>query len=305
MLTPLVLWLVRRYPFERGKILRSLSIHLLAGSIFSFLSLIIYLFVWLQINDKVWNVTFSGFQRLFVSEFHTCLLIYLIIVGLTHAYEYYGRYRERELAASQLQTKLAQAELDILKMQLHPHFLFNTLNTISVLMNKDVKAANRMLGNLSDLLRAALKNAHTHEVSLRQELEFLNSYLEIEQTRFSDRLEISMRIDPTTLDACVPCLILQPLVENAIRYGIAPRANTGHVEIVADRMNDTVELKIRDDGPGLSGAIHVDSAVHVGLSNTRARLTQLYGSNHRFELNNSPDGGAVATISIPFRNVSG
>ncbi|HEY5885507.1 MAG TPA: histidine kinase [Pyrinomonadaceae bacterium] len=301
MLTPPVFWLARRYPLERGKILRSLLVHVLAGTIYSLLSLIIYLVVWLQINETVWNLTFQRFQFLFVSEFHTCLLIYLIIVGLTHAYEYYSRYRERELAAFHLQTKLAQAELDILKMQLHPHFLFNTLNTISVLMNKDVKAANRMLGNLSDLLRAALKNAHTNEVPLRQELEFLNCYLEIEQARFSDRLKVSRSIDPLALDASVPSLILQPLVENAIRHGIAPRVDTGHVEILARRINGSVELTIRDDGPGLMEGFQSDTAQHIGLSNTRARLAQLYGSDHRFELNNSPEGGAVATICIPFR----
>lgn len=301
LLTPPVFWLARRFPFERGKIPLSLSVHLAAGTFFSVLSLTIYLFVYLQINEGAGNATFLKFQRLFMAEFHSCFLIYLTIVGLTHAYEYYSRYRERELVASQLQAKLAQAELDILKMQLHPHFLFNTLNTISVLMNRDVKTANRTLGNLSDLLRAALKNAHTDEVSLRQELEFLNCYLEIEQTRFSDRLKVSMQIDPTTLDASVPGLILQPLVENAIRYGIAARTDIGHIEILAQRMNGTVELTVRDDGPGLSEAVNTDSADHVGLSNTRARLIQLYGSDHRFELNNSPDGGAVATINIPFR----
>ena len=301
ILTPIVFWLARRCRFARGKIFRSLSVHVFAASLFAFFSLIVYFFVYLFINETIWNATFLKFQHLFVSEFHTCLLIYLILVGLTHAYEYYSRYRERELAASQLQTKLAQAELDILKMQLHPHFLFNTLNTISVLMNKDVKAANRMLGNLSDLLRAALKNAHTHEVPLRHELEFLKCYLEIEQTRFSDRLRVSMCIDPATLDACVPGLILQPLVENAIRYGIAPRTDAGRVEIFADRMNETVQLKICDDGPGLRRGVRIDSASHIGLSNTRARLVELYGPNHRFELNNSPSGGAVATITIPFR----
>jgi len=301
MLTPPVFWLARRYPLERGKILRSLLVHLVAGTIYSLLSLVIYLFVYLLVNETVWDVTFLRFQFLFVSEFHTCLLIYLIIVGLTHAYEYYSRYRERELAASHLQTRLAQAELDILKMQLHPHFLFNTLNTISVLMNKDVKAADRMLGNLSDLLRAALKNAHTNEVPLRQELEFLNCYLEIEQTRFSDRLKVSRSIDPLALDASVPSLILQPLVENAIRHGIAPRVDTGHVEILARRINGSVELRIRDDGPGLEEGFQSDFDQHIGLSNTRARLAQLYGSDHRFDLSNSPEGGAVATIFIPFR----
>src|SRR5205807_9136730 len=144
-------------------------------------------------------------------------------------------------------------------------------------------------------------NARTHEVSLSEELEFLNSYLEIEQTRFSDRLKISMYIDPDTLDACVPSLILQPLVENAIRYGVAPRAEIGHLEIRAERVNGAVQLQVRDDGPGLSAEFHHTSADRVGLSNTRARLEQLYGSRYRFELSNAPEGGVVATINIPFR----
>jgi LytS/YehU family sensor histidine kinase len=303
--TPLVSWLARRFPFERGKILRSLPVHLLTGTVFSLISLVMYLTVYLVVNQIARQFSFAAnFKALLFAEFHSCFFIYLSIVGLTHAYDYHKRYRERELAASQLKAQLVQAQLDVLKMQLHPHFLFNTLNTISVLMTKDVEAANRMLGHLSDLLRAALKNAHTHEVSLSEEFEFLKSYLEIEQTRFSDRLEISTYIDPETLEACVPSLILQPLVENAIRYGIAPRADTGHLEIRAERVNGTIQLQVRDDGPGLQDEFHQHSADRVGLSNTRARLEQLYGSEYRFDLHNASEGGLVVTINIPFRKLN-
>ncbi len=302
--TPLVSWLARRFPFERGRILRSLPVHLLAGTGFSLVAIAMYLAIYVVVNQMVRQFSLAAsFKRLLFTEFQSAFFIYLSIVGLTHAYDYYKRYRERELAASQLRAQLVQAQLDVLKMQLHPHFLFNTLNTISVLMTRDVEAANRMLGHLSDLLRAALKNAHTHEISVREEFEFLNSYLEIEQTRFSDRLEISTHIDPETLDACVPSLILQPLVENAIRYGIAPRPDTGHLEIRAERVNGTVQLKVRDDGPGLKDEFHHNSADRVGLSNTRARLEQLYGSDYRFELHNATEGGVVVTINLPFRKL--
>ena len=215
---------------------------------------------------------------------------------------YYRKYRERELRALQLETRLAQAQLDALKMQLHPHFLFNTLNSISVLMSEDVVAARRMLTRMSELLRASLENVGKHEVSLREELDFLGNYLEIEQTRFHDRLAVRMQIEPGVLDARVPNLILQPLVENAIRHGVAPRAQQGLIEISAVREDGMVQLKVRDNGPGLQLSAPESLTKGIGLSNTQARLNQLYGSHHRFELKDAPGGGLEVVIAIPFRN---
>jgi two-component system LytT family sensor kinase len=301
-LTPFVLSLAARFTLERKRWLRNSILHLVASAFFAFLHLAIYTVIasWIGLNpDK--QPFMAAYRSLLVTDFHADLLTYWAIIGLVHALDYYRKYRERERRAVQLEMRLAQAQLDALRMQLHPHFLFNTLNSISVLMGEDVKAARRMLTRLSDLLRTSLENKGTHEVTLREELEFLESYLEIEQTRFQDRLTVRMDVDPATLDARVPNLILQPLVENAIRHGIAPRARAGLVEVCARRENGIVQLQVRDNGDGLVG-ISPESVKGIGLSNTRARLAQLYGAGHRFELTDRDGGGLTVTIEIPFRN---
>jgi LytS/YehU family sensor histidine kinase len=241
-----------------------------------------------------------AYRAQLVSALHTEVLTYWMVIGLSHGIDYYRKYRERELRASQLETRLAQAQLDALRMQLHPHFLFNTLNSISVLMTEDVTAARRMLTRLSDLLRASLDNGATHEVSLREELEFLNNYLAIEQTRFHDRLTVRINVEPAALSASVPYLILQPLVENAIRHGIASRTETGVIAISAVRDNGTVELKVCDNGRGLGSHTTDELKKGIGLSNTKARLEQLYGPHHKFEMKNAAGGGLEVSISIPF-----
>jgi two-component system LytT family sensor kinase len=302
-LTPLVLRLARRFPLDRQRWLVRALFHLAASAAFALVHLSAYVVVASSVGLYPGNPSFSqAFRHLFISNFHFDLLTYWTIIGLSHALDYYRKYRERELSASQLETRLAQAQLDALRMQLHPHFLFNTLNSISVLMDEDTKAARRMLTRLSDLLRASLENAGAHEVALKEELEFLESYLEIEQTRFQDRLTVRMEIDPAALDARVPNLILQPLVENAIRHGIAPRAAPGLVEIRAERQNGMIELEVRDNGAGLNSAQPESLMKGIGLSNTRARLKQLYGAAHRFELRERDGGGLTVTIAIPFHN---
>ncbi len=298
-LTPLVLWLARRFPLERGRWHRNLPAHFLACVLVSLLQLAAYSWIASRLGQRPF---FQSFRGLFVSNLHFDLLTYWAIVGLSHALDYYRKYRERELRASLLETQLARAELDALRMQLHPHFLFNTLNSISVLMAEDVRAAQRMLARLSDLLRASLESAGAHEVALDDELKFLESYLEIEQTRFQDRLTVRMEIDPAARAARVPNLILQPLVENAIRHGIAPRARAGTVEVRAERHNGVVQLTVADDGPGLGLARAEDLMKGIGLSNTRSRLRQLYGAAHRFELRERGGGGLEVSIEIPFRN---
>ncbi len=301
-LTPLMLYLARRFPLERRRWLKNTLVHFAASVVFSLFQLGAYVLVALLVGLYSGHQPFfQSFRNLFVVSFHFDLLTYWAIIGLTHALDYYRKYRERELRAAQLETTLAQAQLDALRMQLHPHFLFNTLNSISVLMAEDTKAARRMLTRLSDLLRASLENKGAHEVTLKEELEFLESYLEIEQTRFQDRLTVRMEVEPKALDACVPNLILQPLVENAIRHGIAPRAAPGLIEIRARRENGMVQLEVCDNGAGLGLAQPESLMKGIGLSNTRARLEQLYGSSHRFELHNREGGGLSVTIAIPFR----
>jgi sensor histidine kinase YesM len=222
---------------------------------------------------------------------------------VSHAFDYYFRYRSGEVRAAHLQTQLAQAQLQALKMQLHPHFLFNALNAIAELVHRNPKAAEQMVTQLSDMLRLTLDSIGVQEVSLKQELDFLKKYLEIEQTRFHDRINVEMFIAPGVLDARVPNMILQPLVENAVRYAVAPRATGGRIEIHAHRDNGMLQLKVCDDGRGLpADAGHSRASGRgVGLSNTRARLEHLYGSRHRFELLSSQGRGLTVSMAFPFR----
>ncbi|MDQ3817054.1 MAG: histidine kinase [Acidobacteriota bacterium] len=305
--TPLILLLSRRYPLDRGRWQRHLPVHFIICIVISVAQSGLFLLA-RQLLLRDWYVSrprIEQFKLMLVAEFNINVILYIAILSISHALYFYRSRQESELTASQLETKLARAQLDALRMQLHPHFLFNTLNSISVLMLKDVRQARRMLGRLSDLLRATLKESNSHEVPLREELRFLRSYLEIEQTRYSDRLQVSMLIDPAALEALVPTLILQPIVENAIRHGIARRAEPGLVEIYAERSGATLCLRVRDNGAGLGSDFLVEDQHRVGLSNTRARLVRLYGDLHSFELAEAPGGGVVVTISLPFKEGAG
>jgi len=294
LLAPVIAWLARRFAIERRSWARSLLVHLPASIFLTIIKMVIE-FRLLQWLDP------PSAQRYPVLQFPSTLFTYYAILGTIYALSYYRKYREHELKASQLQTQLAQALLQALKMQLHPHFLFNTLHAISSLMRRDIEAAERMITRLSDLLRLTLENAGAQETPLRQELEFLEGYLEIEQTRFRDRLHVKMEIEPETLDARVPNLILQPLVENAVRHGISPRAAPGLIEISARRYKNKLELQISDDGVGLPEGKRAQIKEGVGLANTRARLEQLYGADYRFDLNNQDKGGLAVCLTIPFR----
>jgi two-component system LytT family sensor kinase len=291
-LAPGIVWLARRFPLERDSWLRSLTIHLFA-------SVGVGLLKWTLNNFlRHYLLGFSQSMSL-IYVFHQNLVTYWIVVAATQGYLYYSRYREGELRTAQLSAQLAQAQLQALRMQLHPHFLFNTLNAISTLVHKDPEVADRMIARLSDLLRLTLENIGVQEVRLAQELEFLEQYLEIERMRFPDRLEVRMRIAPETLDARAPYLILQPLVENAIRHGIAPRSTPGRVEVRAERKEGMLILEVRDNGPGISPKANLKKG--VGISSTRARLEKLYGAAHRFDLSNSAEGGLVVTLAWPFQ----
>ncbi len=291
LLAPAIGWLARRFAIERRSWLRSLLMHLPASLFFSILKILI--------ESRLLEWFDPG--QLHIVQFPPTLFTYYSILGAIYAIDYYGKYRAHELKASQLQAQLAQAQLQSLKMQLHPHFLFNTLHAISSLMRRDVEAAERMITRLSDLLRLTLENVGAQETPLRQELEFLERYLDIEQTRFRDRLQVKMEIEPETLDARVPNLILQPLVENAVRHGIAPHATPGLIEISAGLKANKLELQIRDNGAGLPDDKRAQIKEGVGLANTRARLEQLYGSDYHFDLSNQDKGGLVVSLIIPFR----
>jgi two-component system, LytTR family, sensor kinase len=310
LLAPACLWLAARFRLERERWLPTLAIHL--GSNLAFhvclvlISLPLSQLIW---REPIFSLRFlqTLHQRL-IGRLPVDVIIYWMIVGAGYAFEYYRRFREQqlqsarlELRATQLETQLVQAQLQALKMQLHPHFLFNTLHAISALMDDDVKGARRMIARLSELLRLTLESVGQQEVSLRQELDALERYLEIEQIRFQDRLTVQLAVAPETLDASVPNLILQPIVENAIRHGIAPRSSAGRIEIRAERRDGMIELQVIDDGPGLSPG-DKEFKEGIGLANTRARLRQLYGDEHRIEIKGADEGGLVVKLSIPFRH---
>jgi len=294
-----IFWLARRFPLEHGRLLRGIAVHLFASVVIALartgvMVVLAWYLPWVRARDFTIQFWASSSQN---------ALFYALLLGIAHLLLYYRRYREREYAATQLARSLTEARLQALKMQLQPHFLFNTLNAISALIPADAKPARRMVARLGDLLRSTLEHEETQEVTLREELAFLEPYLEIEQARLEDRLTVVMKIAPETLDARVPHLILQPLVENAVRHGIASRIEPGTVEISASREQDgrILQLEIRDDGRGIDRDHELGTRRGVGLTNIRSRLEQLYGSEHRFKLENQAGRGVLVQIIIPFR----
>jgi two-component system, LytTR family, sensor kinase len=291
-----VMALSRRLRFESGTWVSSFLVHVPGSLIFSFA----YMVIRATLGQWQSGASFDeAFKPLLVKTWHFNLLIYWVILAVSQAFEYYRKYRDRELQTAELEKRLVQAKLQALQMQLNPHFLFNTLHSISSLMHKDVEAADRMIVRLSDLLRAALESSDAQEVPLSRELKMLNLYLSIEQTRFGNRLTTTMDIAPDTLTARVPNLILQPLVENAIKHGIEPRAKPGRIELRTRRQANVLTMEVSDNGVGLRNNKNVEEG--VGLSNTRARLRELYGPAHRLELVEPQDGGLRVELSIPFR----
>ena len=305
-LSPLILWLVRKFPFEADRWKKSLVVHLAASVVLAFFQQAIDTFFLTRLGyppNRQFPSFLEAYQYFIFINLHLSILIYWGVVGIKSAYSYYQKYRERELVTSKLEAQLATSRLQVLKMQLHPHFLFNTLNAISELIYKDRESAERMIGDLSDLLRMSFEKLEVQEISLKQELEFLKKYLEIEQMRFHDRLKVEMEISPDTLDACVPNMILQPLVENAIKHGIAPRSTGGKIQIGAHRNNGSLELTISDNGIGVpfNDVEHLTEG--VGLSNTRRRLRHLYGERHKFDLIAAKESGLLVNLTIPFKEV--
>ncbi len=300
--SPAIFWLQRRFPLEHARWPASLAVLLAANVVFAtgYVTVVILSGRAAQQQWFFEEPFLKLHQLLLLKYLHLELTTYWGIVAAGHALDYRKRYRERELAAAQLETQLAHAQLDALKAQLHPHFLFNTLHAIAVLVRKqDTQGSIRMLTGVSELLRLALENVGRQLVPLKQELDFVDRYLEIEKTRFQDRLVVEQRIAPDTLDAEVPNLLLQPLVENAIKHGIAPRASSGRIELEAQRMGELLRITVSDDGCGLPES--ASKPWGVGCTNVSARLRQLYGDKARFALEPRTGGGVVARVELPFR----
>lgn len=315
MLTPIVFAFAKRYPVERTNWAKR-SLLLLAGSL-------VFIVVHVAIRgmtpyaswdpgtknwvSAVWDYQSHRFHvewkiykmLFFTNAVDDIITTYLPIVLIAYLASYYRRLREREVHTSQLQAQLEKARLQTLKSQLQPHFLFNTLNSISALMLTDVKAADRMITRLGDLLRISLETAGTQMSTLRQELEFVNCYIEIEKVRFEDKLRVHLDAAPETLDAVMPHLLLQPLVDNAIKHGISKLAAGGEIHISANSHDGALHLQVRDNGPGCRNSDH-SPAGGVGLRITRERLETIYGQTQSLELITLPDGVA-ARVSIPLK----
>jgi signal transduction histidine kinase len=306
LMTPLVLFLANRYPIVREKWLRNLLVHVLASVVIGFGTRVLHDLILFQfVLEPKRTLSLAKLLLNVYLIFDYGAMIYWLIVLISFVFDYYRRYRGGEIRATRLEAQLALAQLQALKMQLQPHFLFNTLHSISALVYKDAEAADKMIARLGDFLRLTLENGGAQEVSLQQELEFLKCYLEIERIRFRDRLTVRFRIEPQALDARLPNLILQPIVENAIKHGIVPHTGQGQIEIEAARLNGLLHVQVTDNGPGLvngdQGKILKEG---VGLANTQARLQQLYGNDHRLDLINTARGGFSVILEIPFKQTT-
>lgn len=291
--------LAGRFQFDRHNWPVVAGLHLAAGLFFSGLYILIRAVIALGQGSLAGQPMVFGeiYRQLFWKTFHLNLWIYWAILAVSHALSYYRRFHERELRTSELETRLTQARLQALQMQLNPHFLFNTLHTISALVHIDAEAADRMIARLSELLRAALDGTDTQEVTMAEEISFLQRYLEIEKTRFGERLNYRFDVPKELEGLYIPNLILQPLVENAIRHGVEPHARRGELCISARAENGVLELRVSDNGNGLKpGPLRTG---RIGLSNTRQRLEQMFGSSGSLELRNRAEGGMDSIVRIP------
>jgi signal transduction histidine kinase len=302
-LVPAIFWLARRYRLDRGMWTRSVVAHIVGVFAFTFAHAVLWvaarvLIMWWLADQEVewWLVVRERYFLYFDWE----MMTYWAVVGLSHALDFHRESQERAVAAAQLETRLAEARLQALQRQLHPHFLFNTLHAISALMHRDVEAADAMLARLSDLLRLTLDRVGSQLVPLKDEIDFVQKYLEIEQARFGDRLHIDVDVEPVALDASVPNFVLQPLVENAVRHGVGPKVAGGRIDISARRSGDRLLLVVRDNGVGVKADTLHSFNRGVGLSNTRSRLEHLYRHDHRFEFHAPAGGGLAVTVDIPF-----
>lgn len=305
-IVPLGIVLAQKLPVAHEHKLRNICIHtviaLVVGAIHPYIFVMVYALAtqprWPNLAIK-WMLPYVHFW--YMQDLLMAVLAYAITAAATHAFVYYRSFQQGQLRAAHLEAQLANANLTALKMQLHPHFLFNALHSISSLQMMDGAAAQKMTALLGDFLRMTLRDVHQQEVPLRQELEFLRRYLAIEQMRFGSRLRFSVEAAPEILVAAVPQLILQPIVENAVRHGIAPYGCGGEITVRAIRDNQRLLLTVQDSGPGMTDdQIPIPAGSGLGLSNTRARLSQLYATAQNLALENLPGGGFRVQIELPF-----
>jgi len=284
-LTPIVVWLARRFRLARGRPGIYLPLHFALGLGVAFAKVTIEGWV------RLW--LFGARPYLLINNLALQVLIYGALVALVHALDHYGRSREQ---ASATEARLREAQLDLLRAQLQPHFLFNALNAISELVHEDPDRADRMIGRLSELLRATLETGTRSLVPLEDELRLVDHYLAIQRVRFGDRLTVTIDVPADCRRVEVPHFFLQPLVENALVHGLAPRAEGGWVRLSAERRGRQLVLRIEDDGVGLGA---VQDAGGIGLANSRARLSSIFGDTASLVLAGRPGGGAIVTATMP------
>ncbi len=312
--TPLILWLGRRFPLTRKRWLSGALAHLAFSFTLSLLQIAVMAMTLsaLHIYHEVMPSAGAAFVVLMSLGFHQNVITYATLLALQAGWTYYVGYQERqraaaqlELRAAELQAQLVHAQLGALKAQLQPHFLFNTLNAIVTLVRQgQSEQAEQMLGRLADLLRLVLDELNAQLVPVHREIAYARLYLSIEEVRFGDRLRVEFETQPGVLEAQVPHLCLQPLIENAVRHGIARRAGPGSIVIRAAREADALVLRVEDDGAGL-GVQGAERPGGIGLTNVRDRLARLYGPEASLELRAATPHGVVATICLPYRESSG
>ena len=298
--------MTQRFPMDRKGGMRFLPLYLVAAIFFSLLHLVCNVFIsreLLSLFFGQYGSFLSDLQTNFFTRICWRLFVFTVIVIVSHRWEAQRKFRSEEVKVTELRMQLVQAQLEALKMQMHPHFLFNTLHSLCELIHRDVSAAEEMVVRLGDFLRLTLNDSRRHHVPLRQELEFLQCYLEIEKIRLQERLSTHVEVDPALLNLEVPNLILQPLVENAIQHGIAPRSLPGKLEVRAVQVDSVLQIEVQDNGPGFPINANLESYFQkgLGLSNTRARLEKMYGTNQRLILKNAPSGGWIVLLEIPIQ----
>lgn len=303
LLVPVIATVARRVPLDRAHALQAAAVHVPAAGLISALHQALYILSGCVLDRKDRPCYFftSFSENVFSFYFMVGVIVYFSVLLGTQAVDFARRFRDSQLHASRLESELAKARLHALRAQLQPHFLFNTLHAISALVVKDPEAADRMIADLSDLLRLALEDVDQGEVTVRRELELVERYLSIERTRFADRLTVNLSIEPETLDALVPSLIFQPLVENAVKHGISRRQTPGWIEIRSARQGGRLCLGVRDGGEEPAIPAKGDVREGIGFRSTRARLEELYAADHSFEYGVGADGGFSVVVTIPMR----
>ncbi len=304
-LFPLLFWFFRRFPLERGNLMTRIPLYLLVSILFGmshtllmkFSRSLIYPLAGLGAYD------YGIMSYRFLMEYFKQILIFWMVYGTGYFIQSERRRRNERMRTMQLEQELTKARLQALQMQLNPHFLFNTLNMISSTMYENIDAADKMIAYLSDLLRITLNRTNQEEYPLYKEMELIDLYLEIMRARFSDKLSVETSIDPEVHDALVPGFILQPLIENSIKYGMEGLGEVT-IKLMAGREGEHLVLVVEDNGPGLPHDADRPLGTGIGLSNTEERLDKLYGASHRFVIENAeaPATGLTVLLEIPFRS---